>query len=95
MLLKSDLDVQQIYLWVSLLNKSSHLAPALGVAKVIIVTDMMWSNFAVILKSDLDIQQTHVWVILLNKSLCLAPALGVTKFIIVIVRIWVTLCCAT
>jgi hypothetical protein len=38
----------------SLLNKGSCLAPALGVAKLIIVRDIIWSLFVVLLKSDLD-----------------------------------------
>ncbi len=58
-LLKLGLDVQQTRL--SLLIKSSCLAPALGVAKFIIVTDMI---FVVSLKSDLDVQQTHIWLLL-------------------------------
>ncbi len=40
-----------------LLNKSSCLAPTLGVTKFIIVTG---SHFAVLLKSDLDVQQTKL-----------------------------------
>ncbi len=43
-----------------LLNKSSCLAPALGVTKIIIVTDIFWSHFVVLLKSYLDAQRTHL-----------------------------------
>ncbi len=42
-------------------NKSSCLAPPLGVTKFKIVTDMIWSLFAALLKSNLDVQQTHIW----------------------------------
>ncbi len=38
----------------SVLNKSSCLAPALGVTKFI----RFWSQFIVLFKSDLDVQQT-------------------------------------
>jgi hypothetical protein len=38
-----------------LLNKSSFLAPALGVTKFIFVTDMIGSGFVVPLKLDLDV----------------------------------------
>jgi hypothetical protein len=40
----------------SLLNKNSCLAPALGVAKFIIIKDMI----LITLKPDLDVQQTHL-----------------------------------
>ncbi len=38
-----------------LLNKSSSLAAALGVAKLIAI---IWSHFVVMLKSGLDVSQT-------------------------------------
>jgi hypothetical protein len=44
-----------------LLNKSSCFAPALGVTKFTIVTNMIWSHLVVLLKSHLDVQQTHLW----------------------------------
>jgi hypothetical protein len=40
-LLKSDLNVQQTHSKAGLLNKSSHLAPALGVTKFTIPTDII------------------------------------------------------
>ncbi len=43
-----------------LLNKSSRLAPALGVPKFIIVSYIVCSHFVVLLKLDLDVQQTHL-----------------------------------
>jgi hypothetical protein len=49
----SDLDIQQTHLKVSLLNRSSHLAAALGV-----VIAMNLPHFVVLLKSDLDVQET-------------------------------------
>ncbi len=75
------------------MNKSSRLAPALGVTKFIIVTDKLWSHFVVLLKSDLDVQQTHLS--LLNKSSHLALALSATKFVNANAMSLVTLCCNT
>jgi hypothetical protein len=43
-----------------LLNESSFLAPAFGVTKFILITDMIFSHFVVLLKSDLGVQQTHL-----------------------------------
>jgi len=40
-----------------LLNKSSYLAPTLGVTKFIIITDKIGSHFVAMLKSDLDVQK--------------------------------------
>jgi hypothetical protein len=39
-----------------LFNKSSCLAPAIGVTKIIIVKDMI----LITLKPDLDVEQTHL-----------------------------------
>jgi hypothetical protein len=40
----------------SLLNKGSCLTPALGIAKFIIIKDMI----LITIKPDLDVQQTHL-----------------------------------
>ncbi len=45
----------------SLLNKSSSLAPALGVTKFMIVTDMLLVRLCCATQSDLVVQQTHLW----------------------------------
>jgi hypothetical protein len=71
----------------SLLNKSSFLAPALGVTKSIKV------NVSVLLKSDLDVQQRSNPPLkpranLLNISSCLAPALGVINLGKLEIRFW-------
>jgi hypothetical protein len=42
-------------------NKGSHLAPALGATKLIIVINMSLVTLCVLLKSDLEAQQTHLW----------------------------------
>jgi hypothetical protein len=58
------IDIYRIYVRLDseawLLNKSSCLAPALGVTKFLVVTDMIWAHFDVLLKSDLDVQQTYL-----------------------------------
>ncbi len=51
-----------------LLNKRSSFAPALGLARFIIVSDMIWSHFVVPLKSDLGVQQTHLWPVAIMSS---------------------------
>ncbi len=64
-------------------NKSSCLAPTLGVTKVIIVTDMICHTLLCYLSRTWMFNTTTSEAGLLNKSSCLAPTLGVTKFIIV------------
>ncbi len=49
----------------SLLNKSSSLAPTLGVTKFTIARGMIFSYFFALRKSDLDLQQTHIRGVLL------------------------------
>jgi hypothetical protein len=89
-LVKSDIEGEAE---TGLLNKSSFLAPALGVTNLQIQEICFWSHFVLLLKSDLDVRQTEAG--LLNKCSFVARALGVTKFIIITDMIWVTLCCAT
>jgi hypothetical protein len=63
-----------------LLNKSSFLAPTLGVTKFIRMP-RIWTYFNVLLELDLDIQQTHLRDWFVEQNSCLAPTLGVAKFI--------------
>jgi hypothetical protein len=42
------------------LSKRLCLAPALGVTKCIIFTDVYWSHIVALLESHLDVQQTHL-----------------------------------
>ncbi len=62
-LLKSDLDIQQTHFRGSepgSLNKSSCLATALGVTKLLLSQILFWSQFVVLFKYDLGVQQTHL-----------------------------------
>jgi hypothetical protein len=56
------------------LNKSSCLAPALGVSKFIIITNMIMVTIVVLLKSDLDAQQTHLRGQFVEKRLVLSSS---------------------
>ncbi len=44
----------------SMLSKSLHLPPVLGVTKFVIYIDLTLATLVVILKSDLDVQQAHL-----------------------------------
>ncbi len=65
------------------MNKSSCLAPALGVTKFITVTDKFWSHFVVIIKSHLEIQQIplHCGGFVEHQSLTSGAQQSVTKVI--------------
>jgi hypothetical protein len=67
-----------------LLNESSCLTAALGVAKFLTIIAENWVTLYCALK---DVQQTHLRDQFIELNSCLSAALGVTKFINTSLRI--------